>query len=202
VATDLVYVVVVPILSFFFLKDGRVMRDNVLDLLSEGPRRMLLEDLMADSNRLLAQYMRALVILCVAVFVAYSIGFTIMKMPFGILLAAMAAGLEFIPMIGPLAASLGILMVAALNGAPIVATLIFLVLYRMFQDYILSPHLMSAGVQLHPLMVLFGVFAGAEIAGVPGAFLSVPVLALVRIFYVRLKKERARSKLSTAVPTV
>ncbi len=49
---------------------------------------------------------------------------------------------------------------------------------------------MGAGVELHPLLVLFGVFAGAEIAGIPGAFLSVPALALVRIIYKRIRTQR------------
>ena len=73
--------------------------------------------------------------------------------------------------------------------------LIFLVAYRMFQDYLLSPHLMGQGVQLHPLLVLLGVFGGAEVAGVAGSFLSVPVLAMARILYVRTR----RSRLSAAV---
>ena len=60
----------------------------------------------------------------------------------------------------------------------------------MFQDYMLSPHLMGQGVELHPLLVLFGVFAGAELAGIPGTFLSVPVLAMVRVIYLRIRKAR------------
>ena len=68
--------------------------------------------------------------------------------------------------------------------------LIFLVAYRMLQDYVVSPHLMGQGVELHPLLVLFGVFGGAEVAGVPGSFLSVPVLALARILYLRIRRSR------------
>ncbi len=63
--------------------------------------------------------------------------------------------------------------------------------YRMFQDYVRSPHLMGRGVQLHPLLVLFGVFAGGELAGVAGPFLSVPALALARILYLRIRRARA-----------
>ena len=59
--------------------------------------------------------------------------------------------------------------------------LIFLAVYRVIQDYVVSPHLMGQGVELHPILVLFGVFAGAEIAGVAGVFLSIPVLALARL---------------------
>jgi predicted PurR-regulated permease PerM len=55
---------------------------------------------------------------------------------------------------------------------------------------------MEQGVELHPLLVLFGVFAGAEIAGVPGTFLSVPVLALLRILYLRIRKARLSTQLA------
>jgi predicted PurR-regulated permease PerM len=202
VAGDLIFVIVVPILSFFFLKDGRVMRNHVLSLVSDAHRRALLEEVMAETHVLLAQYMRALMILCAAVFVADVIFFTIVGVPFALLLATLAALLEFIPMIGPLAAAVIITIVAAINGAPVVIVLIFLALYRLFQDYILSPHLMSKGVELHPLMVLFGVFAGAELAGVAGAFLSVPTLAFVRIFYFRMRRDRVRSELTPIVPSV
>ena len=102
-------------------------------------------------------------------------------------------------MIGPLSACAIIILVAALSGSPVLIVLIFLVAYRMFQDYFLSPHVMSSGLELHPLAILFGVFAGAEFAGIAGAFLSVPILALVRIFYVRLRKARTMSQLSPAV---
>jgi predicted PurR-regulated permease PerM len=51
---------------------------------------------------------------------------------------------------------------------------------------------MGAGVELHPLLVLFGVLAGEQIAGIPGMFFSVPVIAVLRVIYVRLKRMRAR----------
>src|SRR5262249_34834183 len=63
VASNLIYVIIVPILSFFFLKDGRRIRDQAVELIGDGPKRELLEDLLADVNLLLAQYMRALLTL-------------------------------------------------------------------------------------------------------------------------------------------
>src|SRR5260370_1837352 len=139
--------------------------------------------------------MRALVGLLLAAFTVYSIFFSILAIPYGILLAAVACLLEFIPMIGPLTASVLILIVAGVAQSHVLAILIFLVAYRMFQDYILSPHLMGQGVQLHPLLVLFGVFAGAEVAGIAGTFISVPVLALARIIYLRIRKARLPARL-------
>ncbi len=201
VASNLIYVVIIPILSFFFLKDGRAIRENLLDLVEAGPRRALLDDVLADIHLLLAHYMRALFLLSLAAFTCYSIFFAITGMPYGILLAAVACLLEFIPMIGPLTASILILLMALVAQSHVLAVLIFLLCYRMFQDYILSPHLMEQGVELHPLLVLFGVFAGAEIAGIAGTFLSVPVLALMRIIYIRIRKMRLAVRLA-AKPAV
>lgn len=195
-AGDVIYVVIIPILAFFFLKDAQVIRQRILDLVDEGPRRDLMDDVLADIHLLLARYIRALVLLSLATFTAYSISFTIMGVPYAVLLAAVAGMMEFIPTLGPLAAGAAIVLVGAISGASVVAILIFLLLYRVFQDYILSPILMKQGTELHPLMVLFGVFAGAEIAGIAGAFLSVPVLALVRVMYERLRKSRQAAALT------
>lgn len=200
VASDVVYVVIIPILAFFFLKDGKLIREHILDLVNDGPRRTLLDDLMADIHLLLAHYMRALVLLSLAAFTAYSIAFSILGVPYAVLLGAIAGILEFIPMLGPLMAAAIILIVSIVAGAHTLVVLIFLVFYRVFQDYMLSPHLMGQGVELHPLLVLFGVFAGAELAGIPGTFLSVPVLALVRIMYMRFRRSRLGSRLTPVGP--
>ncbi|MGO9259782.1 MAG: AI-2E family transporter [Bryobacteraceae bacterium] len=202
VASDLAYVVIIPILSFFFLKDGRAMASHILDLVDAGPRHALLEDVLADVHLLLAHYMHALVVLSAATFTSYSIAFSIMGVPYGILLAALAGILEFIPTVGPVSAVLCILLVAVIGRAPVVGVLIFVIVYRLFQDYFLSPHLMREGVQLHPLLVLFGVFAGAEVAGVAGTILSVPVLAMVRILYLRMRKARLGAPAGPIIPVV
>jgi predicted PurR-regulated permease PerM len=196
VASDAIYVVIIPILAFFFLKDGHLIREHLLEMVPEGPRRLLLDDLLADIHLLLAHYMRALVLLSAAAFTAYSIFFSIMGVPYGVLLAALGGMLEFIPMLGPLTAGILIVLVSAISGSHALAVIIFLLAYRVFQDYILSPHLMERGVEVHPLLVLFGVFAGAEVAGIAGTFLSVPILALVRIMFKRIHKARVTASLA------
>ena len=111
--------------------------------------------------------------------------------PYPILLAGIAAILEFIPLVGPLTASVVIVLVAAFTGYPhLLWIVIFLVVYRIFQDYVLSPYLMSSGVEIHPMLVLFGVLAGEQLAGIPGMFFSVPVMAALRVICVRLREGR------------
>ncbi len=189
-AGNLIYIVLVPILGFFFLKDGPEFRNSILKMLAEGSRRDEIREIAADVHLLLAQYMRALVLLAAAAFAAYGLFFFIIGVPYGILLAAFAFFLEFIPVVGPLVAAIAIIMVAGLSGFQhLLWILIFLAVFRIFQDYILSPHLMSEGAKLQPVMVIFGILAGGQIAGIPGIFLSVPVMAILRIVYRQLKKK-------------
>jgi predicted PurR-regulated permease PerM len=77
-----------------------------------------------------------------------------------------------------------ILGVALLTGSSHwLIVLVFLIAWRMIQDYIVSPRIMGKSVELHPLGAIFGVLAGVEIAGVLGVYLSIPVMASLRIVW-------------------
>ena len=188
------FFVLVPILSFFFLKDAREMRLGLLSFFYASPTHDALEEVLDDLHLLLGKYIRALVFLSGATFLSYLIFMETVRVPYSALLAVLAAMLEFIPVLGPLTASVIILLVAAFSGFPhLLWILIFLTVYRIFQDYILSPHLMSEGVELHPLLVIFGVLAGEQVGGVWGMFLSVPFLATVRVILVRFQKGKLQT---------
>lgn len=185
----LVAIVLVPILGFFFLKDHELVHNSILGVFAPGPRRDRVRQMAVELNVLFAQYMRALVLLAVAAFTIYGLFFSLIGIPFGILLAAIASLLEFIPLIGPLTAAIVILAVAGLSGFHHLLWIVaFLAGLRIFQDYVLSPHLLSKGMELHPLVVIFGVLAGASIAGIAGSFLSVPILATLRVVLRQLQK--------------
>jgi len=191
---NLIYVVIIPILAFLCIKDGALVKDHIVSLMEEGPQRQLLDHVLADMDLVLAHYMRALVMLSINTFTCYSIFLTISGVAYAILLGVMAGALEFIPVVGPLAAAIVVLLVGGAASGHWVAILIFLVVFRLLQDYVVSPHLMGQGVELHPLLVLFGVFAGAELAGVAGTFLSVPVLAFARVLYRRVYEARQKAQ--------
>jgi len=196
----LIYIVLVPILSFLFLKDRRIILADVLGILAGGARREIAEEILAEINLLLARYMRALVVLALVAFVAYGSFLAIIGAPYSILLAAITFPLELIPILGPMAAAIIILLVTGLSGFHhLLWILIFLGAFRLFQDYVLSPRLLSAGMELHPLMIVFGVIAGSQIAGIAGSFLSVPVLAIIRIIYRQLQFSRYRTPRAGAV---
>ena len=94
--------------------------------------------------------------------------------------------MEFIPLVGPLVTAVLMISVALLSGYPHWAVLIvFLAAWRMVQDYAVAPRVMGQSVELHPLGAIFGVLAGGEIAGVLGIYLSIPVMASLRIVWRR-----------------
>ncbi len=78
------------------------------------------------------------------------------------------------------------IVVAVLSGYPHWPVLVvFLVVWRMVQDYAIAPRIMGKSLELHPLGALFGILAGGEIAGVLGVYLSIPVMAALRIVWRR-----------------
>jgi predicted PurR-regulated permease PerM len=199
VAANLVFVVLIPILAYLMLAEGPANRERYLRWAATTRRPRFWTRLVDDLDVVLGRYMRALVFLSLAAMVAYGIAFTIADVPFGFVLAVIAGVLEFIPVAGPLVAAVGVLVIAALSGFDHLLLLAgFFVVYRLFQDYVLSPALMSGGVKLPPLLVLFGLLAGEELGGIPGIFLSVPVLAVARKVVQRLEEESKRETHATA----
>jgi predicted PurR-regulated permease PerM len=186
------YLVLIPILAFFFLKDGAAIREEFVASMVEERRRPVVDNILEDINLLLGEYIRALVLLSAASFTAHNFFLGFSGAPYAVLLSGVAALGEFIPVVGPAAAGLIVLLVTSLSGySHVWLYVIFWLLFRLVQDYAVSPYLMSKGVQLNPMLVLFGVLAGDQIAGVLGMFLSVPALAILRVLFLRLRRARA-----------
>ena len=162
------------------------MRDALLSAFNPGASRALAKRTLARIHIVLLQYMRALLILCFTALAIVGITLSVMGVRYALLLASIAFFCEFVPLVGPIAEIVTILAVSALTGyTHLWWLLIFLLIFRLIQDYAIWPRLMSEGVELHPLWVIFGVLAGGELGGVAGIFLSVPVIALARVILVR-----------------
>ena len=178
--------VVVPLLSIFFLKDGRAFSEILLDLVQSRLQRELLQGVLSDLNQMLAHFIRAQLTLAALTFVMYSAVLAMMKVQNALALGAVGGLLEFIPVLGPLVAAVIIVGVALLMGYKHwLMLIIFLGVWRLIQDYVSSPRIMGQSMELHPLAAIFGVMAGAEVAGILGIFLSIPVMASLRIVFRR-----------------
>jgi len=186
-ASNLIYLVLIPILSFLLIKEGPSMRDAFLASLT-GRHRLMWTAIVTDLNVLLSRYVRALLFLALATLVCYGVAFSLLGVPYAFLLAVSAGLLEFVPFAGPLGAIAITLVVAVFSGySHPLGLVIFIALYRMFQDYVLNPYLMSEGVEVSPFLVIVGLLAGDQLGGVAGIFLAVPVIAMLRIIIGRAR---------------
>src|SRR5882724_5916788 len=178
--------IVVPILAAFFLKDGRAFGEVLLSFVHSRPQREFLEGVLGDLNQMLAQFIRAQLTLAAFSFVAYLAFLELGGVPYALVLGTAGGMMEFIPVVGPLVAAVLIFSVAMLMSYPHwLLLLIFLGAWRMIQDYVISPRVMGQSMELHPLAAIFGVLAGGEIAGVLGIYLSIPIMASLRIVWRR-----------------
>jgi predicted PurR-regulated permease PerM len=187
--------VLVPILAAFFLKDGQIFSQVALSLVHSKPQREFLQGVISDMNQMLADFIRAQLTLAALSWVAYASFLGIMRVPFALMLGTAGGILEFIPVVGPLVAAALIVGVALLTSySHWLIVLIFLIAWRMVQDYVVSPRIMGQSMELHPLAAVFGVLAGGEIAGVLGVYLSIPVMASLRIVWRRWRMYAERRR--------
>src|SRR5256884_8316519 len=118
-----------------------------------------------------------------------------MRVPYALVLGTAGGIMEFIPVVGPLVAAVLIVGVALLTSYPHwLVLLLFLVAWRLIQDYVTSPRIMGKSMELHPLAAIFGVMAGGEVAGILGIYLSIPVMASLRIVFRRWRLYAEKKK--------
>ena len=157
----------VPILAIFFLRDGGSFHEVLVALVQSRSQREFLQDVLQDLNQMLAQFIRAQLTLAACSLLAYIAILGAMRVPYALMLGTIGGALEFVPLAGPLLAGAAMMVVAILAGYQHWAfLLLFLLVWRMVQDYVISPRVMGVSVELHPLAALFGILAGGEIAGI------------------------------------
>jgi predicted PurR-regulated permease PerM len=179
------WLVLIPILSFFFLKDADNFRRSVLAMLPRGRLRWRGDEFFQDINSTLAAYIRAQLTACLLIGAICSIGFAVFGLPSPLVLGLIAGVLEFVPLVGPLVVAILAVVLALLHSGFGLAfgVLLFLAVLRIVQDYVIYPRIIGEGIHLHPLAVILAILAGAEIAGVAGIFLAIPVMAVITVSY-------------------
>jgi predicted PurR-regulated permease PerM len=178
------WLLLVPILAIFFLKDGKKFGQMIVDSVGNKTNRQAVAEAVERMHSMLGHFIRAQLLLSLLAMVVVTLVLKAMGVEYAIALGPAEGALEFIPLVGPIVGGALILAVAFFSGYPhLFWIFVFLVVWRGIQDYVSSPRIMGGSLELHPLAVMFGVLAGGEVAGVIGIFLSIPVLATIRIMW-------------------
>lgn len=198
------WLILIPILSFFLLKDADAFRRSFLAMLPRGRLRWRGDEFFQDVNSTLAAYIRAQLTACLLVGILCTVGFALIGLPSPLVVGLIAGFLEFVPLVGPLMVAI----IAALLGllhwgvGTALIVLVFLGVLRVVQDYVIYPRIIGTGIHLHPLAVILAILAGAEIAGVAGIFLAIPVIAILTVSYRHWLEHRGSETIAEVIEEV
>ena len=180
----LTWLVLMPVLSFFLLKDASSFEQNLLALLPNERLRKRAHWLLMDISGTLAAYIRAQITACLVIGAVMMIGLTLIGAPYPIVLGVIAGLLEFIPLVGPLLAAVIIfLLTLTLSFKSALGVAVFIAILRILQDYVIYPRIVGRGIKMHSIVVILAILAGAEIGGLIGIFLSIPAVGLIMVSY-------------------
>jgi predicted PurR-regulated permease PerM len=190
---------VVPILSIFFLSDGENLANRFIQLVSTPDSFEEIHSLAVDLNVALERYIRAKMILGGLSFLYCSIAMLILGFPNALAFGAIAGILEFIPVAGWMLAAASIVSFGVLSHSHWIWMLALLCVWRVLMDYWIAPRVMGRELEIHPLLAIFTMMVGGAVGGIIGIYLSVPLVAMLRVIWDRFSPAARPGLTSPAV---
>jgi len=184
--TVLSAIVVIPILGILFLSDGKRLADGVIRLVAGKNNYESAQSLAEDVNVMLQHYIRGKVTLVALSWVYVSLALVILGVPHALALGILAGCLEFIPIAGWMIAAATIVGVAVLTHSHWIWIVVLLGIWRILMDYWIAPRVFGRELELHPVVAIFTLMVGASVGGLAGAYLSLPIAAVIRVLWSRL----------------
>ncbi len=187
----------IPVVTFYFLRDWRVMLARIRELLPRPVEPLVLK-LSGESDQVLGGFLRGQISVMIALGVIYGTGLWLVGLDLGILIGLVAGLVSFVPYLGAL---VGI-------GAAVIATLVqhgdwmhLLLVLAVFgagqtlESFVLTPWLVGDRIGLHPVAVIFAIMAGGQLFGFLGVLLALPVAAVVMVVLRYVHERYTHSKL-------
>jgi predicted PurR-regulated permease PerM len=190
--TALGAIAVIPILAIFFLSDGENLADRMIRLVAGKDHYPRVRSLADEVNVMLQHYIRGKVTLGALSFIYVSLALLILGVPHAVALGILAGTLEFIPMAGWMIAAATIVGVGVLTHSHWIWIVVLLGIWRMLMDYWIAPRVFGRELELHPLVAIFTLMVGASVGGLAGAYLSLPIAAVIRVVWARLGRSSAQ----------
>tara|TARA_R110002049_G_scaffold282597_1_gene462459 strand:+ start:1825 stop:2898 length:1074 start_codon:yes stop_codon:yes gene_type:complete len=195
--TAMIYLIVVPILVFFFIKDKDRILTSVVSFLPKN--RRLMNQVWDEMNRQFANYVRGKVVEIAVVGGCTYIGFVFMSLNYSALLAILVGLSVVIPYIGAVLVTIPVAMIAlfqfGLSDAFYYVMFIFLII-QLIDGNVLVPLLFSEVVNLHPTVIIIAVLFFGGVWGVWGVFFAIPLATMIKaVFTAWPRQDKAQQKL-------
>ncbi|MBN1896091.1 AI-2E family transporter [bacterium] len=177
-------VILVPVLTFYFLKDFDKLRAWFMEFFPRK-KRNLTAFYLWRMNRILGGFFRGQIIVCFYVGILTTLGFMLFRLPFAVFIGIVTGLLNIIPFIG-LYVSLGLAILVCLfaphSGILILKVLAVFALVQGLENYVISPKVVGDRLGLHPIAVIFSILIFSKFFGIWGLLIGVPCAALIKFF--------------------
>jgi len=188
--TGLLYLVFALILALYLTIDGDRIRRYVIRFLPFDRQDQALHVTERIGERLGA-WARGEALLGLIIGVLTWIGALVLGLPYAGALALVAAVGELVPNLGPIIASVPLVVVGFLSSPTQgVLALAMAVLIQQLENNLIVPRVMSRAVDLHPVAVMLAILSGGELLGIPGALMAVPLVASLSVIVDEIQRER------------
>jgi predicted PurR-regulated permease PerM len=177
-----------PIYTFLILYYRNMLKKFIITVFKDGNREKV-EDVLRESKGVVQNYMVGLLIEMGIVAVINFIGFAIIGIEYAIFLAVFAAILNLIPYIGMLIASFFcsiVTLTTSDNTTDAIWTLLVLWIVQFFDNNIIMPRVVGSKVKINAMITILGVLIGGALCGIPGMFLSIPGIAILKVIFERV----------------
>lgn len=191
--------IIVPLFTFFFLRDGRSILRACVTL---APNRHfeMVRDLSYLVSRQLSHFVRGRIIEAIIVGLVVAVGLSITDIRYAPVLGIFAGVTNLIPYIGPIIGMVpGILIAFVDLGAGgqfwWIVVLYILIAQVLIDNFLLIPILISRVANLHPLLVFFAIIVGGKFYGVIGMIIGVPIVSIIKIALLEIRTYRRTFRL-------
>jgi predicted PurR-regulated permease PerM len=185
VVSGLTFVVIVPFVAFFFLREGRGMVRKSIALIP-NPYFELTLNVIHKVNHQIGGYIRGTILATSIVAILSIIGLSFIGLKYAFPIGLLAGLSNMIPFLGPLIGIISASLVALITGGDAVIPLVGKVvmvfaIIQVFDNVIVQPAVVARSVEMHPLMVLFVVMIGSQLMGVLGMLVAVPMTGILKV---------------------
>lgn len=178
-----IWIVIVPIVSFYALRDFHTILAKSL-LLVPARNRDLVQTAVTEVTGVFAKYLRGLAIVSFLNGLATAILLTVLGVPGGMLIGVAAGILYSVPYVGAILTICLTAAVSFVGGGPsmlILAVGLSILLHQIIFDQIISPRILGAHVGLHPILSIVALLVGNLLLGIIGMIIAVPVAACIQM---------------------
>lgn len=185
-STLIIHLIVVPFMLFYMLLDGHKLVDNITKVVTKKYREDVKKILLEMSNQL-HSYVIGQVTVYASVGLIILIGFSIIGVPYALLLTFIFVIINCVPLVGVFLGAIPAIIVALMDSPMMALSVIIVVtLAHQTDAHLISPLIMGKKLNIHPLTIIVVVLVSGTFLGIPGLIFALPVYVLAKVLVLNL----------------